>query len=498
MISVLGVSVGASAVRLARPDSVTREDPGHRALPDFRAQVVAAGRELPEDLAAESIGVVLAGGFDSGEVHATGVAYRDEAQAGAVQAAMARQQLGNYQLVPEATAALTVLDASGALGHHSTLVFYDLGSSGLTVSVVDRDTGAVVESTRTDTVSGDLFDRLIRDNQLVNKRISTPLDAASSIALDLRCREAKERLSTGGAVAVPGDGGLLLLSRDVFDSLIGVTVESSARLARDVIARSGRIPDAVVLTGGGARIPLVRAVLESWLSLPVIVPEHPELVAAQGAALLAQQRQQAPGGVTVLPPPAEPFAASVGSTAAGPYAAIPADQASPPPILPGESDAAVARQAPGASGGHSSGPSSTPSWLSAAAPPPSQRVAKPQIRGAALAGGALAVIALIGLGLGYGSNFLNSTEGTSQPVTTQPKTQAPAVTEMATPSPAAPPPPSTTEVADQPATASRIQVPDPEPEPEPLPPPPPPLFPGLPQIQLPPLQLPPLPRIPGT
>ncbi|MDV7357701.1 Hsp70 family protein [Rhodococcus oxybenzonivorans] len=487
MSSVLGVSVGASAVRLARPDSVTREDSGHRVLPDFRAQVVAAGRELPEDLAAESIGVVLAGGFDNREVHATGVAYRDEAQAGAVQAAMARQQLGNYQLVPEASAALTVLDAAGALGDHSTLVFYDLGSSGLTVSVVDRETGAVVESTRTDTVSGDLFDRLIRDNQLVNKRISTPHDAAASHALDLRCREAKERLSVGGAVAVPGDGGLLLLSRDVFDSLIGVTVESSARLARDVIARSGRIPDAVVLTGGGARIPLVRAVLESWLALPVIVPDHPELVAAQGAALLAQraQQQQAPGGVTVLPPP------GVDATMS-PYAAVPAG----PTVLPLDyDDASVPRQAPGPSGGRSSGLSSTPSWLSAAAPPPSQRVAKVQIRGAALAGGALAVIALIGLGLGYGSTLLNSTEGTSQPVTTQPKAP-PAVTEMATPSLTAPPPPPTEVVEEPAATASRIQIP--EPEPEPPPPPPAPVFPGLPQFQLPPLQLPPLPRIPGT
>ena len=494
MSSVLGVSVGASAVRLARPDSVTREDSGHRMLPDFRAQVVAAGRELPEDLAAESIGVVLAGGFDNREVHATGVAYRDEAQAGAVQAAMARQQLGNYQLVPEASAALTVLDASGALGDHSTLVFYDLGSSGLTVSVVDRETGAVVESTRTDTVSGDLFDRLIRDNQLVNKRISTPHDAAASHALDLRCREAKERLSVGGAVAVPGDGGLLLLSRDVFDSLIGVTVESSARLARDVIARSGRIPDAVVLTGGGARIPLVRSVLESWLALPVIVPDHPELVAAQGAALLAQQaqQQQAPGGVTVLPPPAETFGPFVGSTVS-PYAAVPAGPAVPPLEY---DDASFARQAPGPSGGRSSGLSSTPSWLSAAAPPPSQRVAKVQIRGAALAGGALAVIALVGLGLGYGSTLLNSTEGTSQPVTTQPKAKPPAVTEMATPSPTAPPP-TPTEVVEEPAaTASRIQIP--EPEPEPPPPPPAPVFPGLPQFQLPPLQLPPLPRIPGT
>ncbi|REE72992.1 Hsp70 protein [Rhodococcus wratislaviensis] len=472
MSSVLGVSVGASAVRLARPDSVNRDDAGSRLVPDFRAQVVAAGRDLPEELAAESIGVVLAGAPDAGQVHATGVAYRDEAQAGAVQAAMARQQLANYQLVTEAAAALKFLDVSGALGAHATLVFYDLGSSGLTVSVVDRASGEVVETVRTDTVSGDVFDRLIRDNQLENNRIEEPGDAAAGVALDLRCREAKERLSTGGAVAVPGDGGLLLLSRDVFDALIGVTVESSARLARDVVTRSGRAPDAVVLIGGGARIPLVRSVLQSWLGLPVVVPDHPELVAAQGAALLAQQ---------VVPPPAE------------------VAKVLPPPSTPQSAPDAVVstHQAPSTTVARTGAPSSTPSWLSAAAPPPSQQVAKPQIRGAALAGSALAVVAVIGLGLGYGKNLLARTEGSSQPVTTQLTPESPVVTEVATPSPTTVPPSPTSAAVEAPVqTASQIRIP--EPAPAPPPPPPPPLFPGLPQIQLPPLQLPELPRFPGT
>ncbi|UDG99045.1 Hsp70 family protein [Rhodococcus opacus] len=480
MSSVLGVSVGASAVRLARPDSVNRDDAGSRHIPDFRAQVVAAGRDLPEELAAESIGVVLAGAPDAGPVRATGVAYRDEAQAGAVQAAMARQQLVNYQLVTEASAALKFLDVSGALGDHATLVFYDLGSSGLTVSVVDRATGEVVETVRTDTVSGDVFDRLIRDNQLENKRIEEPGDAAAGLALDLRCREAKERLSTGGAVAVPGDGGLLLLSRDVFDALIGVTVESSARLARDVIAKSGRTPDAVVLIGGGARIPLVRSVLQSWLGLPVVVPDHPELVAAQGAALLAQQ---------VVPPPAE-----VARVLPPPHYT---PQHIPETAVSTGFDAAVSHQAPSATVARTGAPSSTPSWLSAAAPPPSQQVAKPQIRGAALAGSALAVVAVIGLGLGYGKNLLARTEGSSQPVTTQLTTESPVMTEVATPSPTTLPPPPTSEAVEAPIqTASQIRIP--EPEPAPPPPPPVPVFPGLPQIQLPPFQLPELPRFPGT
>ena len=87
---------------------------------------------------------------------------------------------------------------------------------------------------------------------------------------------------------MPGEGRLLLLSQDGFDSLIVGPVETSARLTREVIRRSGRLPDAAVLIGGGAHIPLVTSVMESWLDLPVIVPAQPELVAAEGAALLAR------------------------------------------------------------------------------------------------------------------------------------------------------------------------------------------------------------------
>ncbi len=194
MTSVLGVSVGASAVRFACHDAVTLE------TPIFQSRSVTATLERPEELAAESIGTVLAERDETDEVQAIGVAYQDEAQAGAVQAAMARLKIGNFQLVPEVTAALQMLEMSGELGDHSTLVFYDLGSSGLTVTVVDRDTGMVLSSARSDQISGDLVDRLICDNQLELHRFAHPADAAATLALAARCRDAKEQLSTNGAV----------------------------------------------------------------------------------------------------------------------------------------------------------------------------------------------------------------------------------------------------------------------------------------------------------
>ncbi|XGU19418.1 hypothetical protein ACETU7_31200 [Rhodococcus sp. 3Y1] len=70
--------------------------------------------------------------------------------------------------------------------------------------------------------------------------------------------------------------------------MVVTSVEAFAREIREVIATSGRNPDAILLIGGGARIPIVRATLAAWLECPLIAPEQPELVTAQGAALIAE------------------------------------------------------------------------------------------------------------------------------------------------------------------------------------------------------------------
>ncbi|MFE7418316.1 Hsp70 family protein [Rhodococcus sp. NPDC057529] len=402
MTSVLGVSVGASAVRFACHDAVSLE------TPTFQSRSVTATLERPAELAAESIGTVLAERDEADEVEAIGVAYQDDAQAGAMQAAMARLQIGNFQLVPEVTAALQMLEMSGELGDHATLVFYDLGSSGLTVTVLDRDTGMVLSSARSDQISGDLVDRLICDNQLELHRFAHPADAAAAFALAARCRDAKEQLSSNGAVCMPGEGGLLLLSQDTFDSLIVGPVETSARLTREVIRRSGRVPDAAVLIGGGAHIPLVASVMESWLDLPVIVPAQPELVAAEGAALLAL-----PTFDEFLVPLPQPE-----------HEPEPAHE----PELELEPEPEPETQALWASSPHSN----------------SDEVIAParKRRGLVLAG--VGVVAAVGLGLGFGIDLLQGSEEDAQPAATE----APAAQQ------AAPPQPTTTAEVPAPVEAA--------------------------------------------
>lgn len=391
MSSVLGVSVGAGAVRMARPH--TANPHGHVEAHSFDLQTIPVAEQSVEELAAEAIGVTLE---TTPDITATAIAYRGEQHARAVRAAMARQQLTNYELVPEVVAALEFAQSTGDIRGISSLVVYDLGSSGLTVSVVDTQSREVRHSERTSDISGDYLDSLIREQQIASGRIAHPPDAAGLATLDGLCREAKEQLSTNTAVALPSEQGLVLLAQENFESLIMLAIESSARMARDVITRSDHPVHGVLAIGGCARIPLVARVLERWMGVPVIVPESPETVVARGAALLARP---------VLPEPVVVPAAALD-------------------------------------------PELSPAWLSA---PPKRR--KREISGAVLTVSALAVVAAIGLGLGYGPQVLqrdSHSEGSpSAPTTTSPRTTnlapqiavAPATpTESAAESVAAPPP----------------------------------------------------------
>ncbi|MEU7630307.1 Hsp70 family protein [Nocardia sp. NPDC049220] len=367
---------------------------GHVAPHSFDVQTIPVVEQSVEELTAEAIGVVLE---STPGIGATAIAYRSEQHARAIRAAMARQQLTNYELVPEIAAALEFAQSTGDIRGITSLVVYDLGSSGLSVSVVDTQTREVRHSERTSDISGDYLDSLIREQQIASGRIAHPPNAAGLAELDALCREAKEQLTSNTAVALPSEQGLVLLAQENFESLIMLAIESSARMARDVIVRSDRPVHGVLAIGGCARIPLVAKVLERWMGVPVVVPDSPETVMARGAALLARPIR------TAAPTASQP----------------------------------------------SSNDELSPAWLSA----PAAR-GKREISGAVLTVSSLAVIAAIGLGLGYGPQVLerdsHSSEG-SPPAsaTTAPRTTvidpqiavAPGTTtESAHESAAAPPP----------------------------------------------------------
>lgn len=268
MSSVLGVTAGTSAVRIVRPIDPDAPSAG------YQFQVVETRRDDPARLAAQTVGVLVQAGIAGESVERAGLVYRDAAEAERLRAAMAEQGLDRYRLVGESEAALTYLRATGELTA-DVAVLYDLGASGLTVTVADRSTGAV-HTERTGAVAGRLFDDAVRLHLLGSDGVWRPDDPQDEEFV-AQCRAAKEQLSGSDAVAVPGTAGVILMSLETFEPLITPLVEASARFVRDVVQRSGARPETIVLLGGGAHVRLVRRVLETWTKLPVVVPHEPEL-----------------------------------------------------------------------------------------------------------------------------------------------------------------------------------------------------------------------------
>ncbi|AHD21145.1 molecular chaperone [Rhodococcus pyridinivorans SB3094] len=462
------MTVGESAVRVVRPVDRTTPTAG------FQFQVVETGKDDPARLAAGTLGVLFQTGVAGDPIERVGLVYRDQAQGERLRAAMAVEHIDRYLLVSEPEAAVTYLQATGELGSN-TAVFYDLGDAGLTVTVVDLVSREVLAE-RTDSIGGRVFDNVIRDHQLDTNGVWRPDDPATDDELSAQCREAKEKLSQSETVAVPGAAGVVLMSRETFDPLIAQCVESSAQFVHQVISRAGRNPEAVVLLGGGAHIPLVQEVLRSWLGLPLVVPHEPELVLAKGGALAAAQPATSqPVSTLTRIVPGQPPSTS-------------ADTEQIPVV------AAAAAAPTAAATGAESADAKKPWWSSLAGRGPS--VSGRQISGAGIAGTALAVVAVIGVALstGFTSSSTDETSPTQSyiPTTTNPPRQnpAPAVapTQVTT----------TTTVEQEPAPTTHSPRPVP-PAPEP-PPAPPPTIPGLgvPVPTLPPLptiELPPLPQI---
>lgn len=290
MTVLLGVSMGAHAVRMALPRNGAAAAPSRqtsrRTGPQqlfFKNQVIDTVDDDVEYLAAESIGAVAA---ESEPSMATGVAYRDAHQADTLHRALEHRHLNNYHLVHEVEAVVEYLVASGEASGYGTVALFDLGSSGLNVSVVDLAARRVFVTRRSSEFSGDHFDDILRDNQL--ERLGKSRDAADIELFSRRCRVAKERLSSNDAVCLPDASGMILLSRETYETLIEDEVDRAIEFAREVMI-SAHVPiDAVVLIGGSSRTPLIRTRVGPSLELPALAPNEPESVAARGAALSAR------------------------------------------------------------------------------------------------------------------------------------------------------------------------------------------------------------------
>ncbi|WP_433728710.1 Hsp70 family protein [Nocardia sp. CA-129566] len=220
-------------------------------------------------------------------------------------AALDRAGLREVTLVPEPTAAARWLEAAhGPLGDGAVVV-YDLGASGLTVSVVRTGVAAAVLGAplRTTDVAGAEFDLLTMRYVLANALRGNDFDPFDPVverelsALRDRCRYAKEELSTNTATVVPvrlnpadHDAENIRLVRGELEDLLRGPLLTSIDLIRDAIHRAGLdIGDIgrVLLTGGGGAIPLVAELVSTEFGLPVVAAPEPKFTSALGAAELA-------------------------------------------------------------------------------------------------------------------------------------------------------------------------------------------------------------------
>jgi hypothetical protein len=227
------------------------------------------------------------------QLNGIAVAYRDREQTHSIRSAVGTQRR-DLRLVPESAAALRYLQHTGDVARLETVGICDFGATGLTVSVMDQVDGSMLESQRTELISGNAIDELVyhllaRRHNLGGDRGRRP----NRGMLTIRGRTAKEHLSTAAAVTIDHVAGRPVeLTRDDLEHLISGLLHEAAVFVGKVLANAPRRPELLAMIGGGANIPAVSATLVHQLGIPVLAVDEPEAAIAKGAALIADSTQQ--------------------------------------------------------------------------------------------------------------------------------------------------------------------------------------------------------------
>nr|WP_296777617.1 Hsp70 family protein [Rhodococcus sp. (in: high G+C Gram-positive bacteria)] len=292
----IGVSTGIEVVCATL---VIQEDDGTRSI-EYRT--VSADSEVNTDIGDLVVSAVelmasLAPSPEGQGAHtharrepdAIVVAHRTSAHAASIRSAFSHSHRRVF-LVSESDAAHAFLEDSGLVARYGTVAVVDVGASGTTASVIDAHSGAVQAAERTAHFSGDVINRLVKDlvhgTSTAEKSVRDDLRDDRGIG-SARYRSVKEHLSAHESAEVGGVGGTASVDRAAFDEAIRPYAVSAAQFTSRVSTSSTGAPEAVVLIGGGAKIPVVGAVFGNTLGIPVIAPGEPDTILAKGAAYLA-------------------------------------------------------------------------------------------------------------------------------------------------------------------------------------------------------------------
>ncbi|RRO15094.1 Hsp70 family protein [Saccharopolyspora rhizosphaerae] len=223
-----------------------------------------------------------------------------------VQQALGQLGITDVTMVPEPVAVALDYASKQRVEEQHPLVVANVGGSGFDATVLrrrHRSFEVVGSPLNTDHPSGqDLDDEVFG---LVREQFSTQLAAldatdrdhrAALAALRAECVRAKEALSHQAGVSLwvdlPGVRTEFGLSRGRYEQLARPHLERVPELISQAVQSASLRQDdveTIVLAGGTARTPLLKQLVAERLQTPPLVDVAPELTAASGAALAAQQ-----------------------------------------------------------------------------------------------------------------------------------------------------------------------------------------------------------------
>ncbi len=190
-------------------------------------------------------------------------------------------ETSTIRMVGEGAALLAYARSVDVLADARALLVLDLGRYGTSAFTLDVAAGQVTRSARRAALSGEVLDDVV-ERLVMSKGILPPaqgIDAEREYRAFFR--ELKELISSSAGVRAPGNGPMLLTREEFEEAVTSTLLQTLAWAAPDE-------PDAVLLIGGQARIPLVKALVEQEWTVPLVLPDSPNSVIVEGAALEAQ------------------------------------------------------------------------------------------------------------------------------------------------------------------------------------------------------------------
>ncbi|EID14480.1 Hsp70 family protein, partial [Mycolicibacterium phlei] len=223
-------------------------------------------------------------------------------------------------VVPDSLAALAALRNSPGLPSAGVVVLCDFGGSGTSITLADAaaNFAPIGETIRYPDFSGDQIDQLLLNHVLAGLADAGGADpagtaAVSSLArLRAEARLAKERLSAETATVVraelPNATTDVRVTRTELEQLIAAPLDGALTAIEEALHRNNIPPAniaAVATVGGGANIPLVTQQLSTRLRAPVVTTQQSQLLAATGAALMADAAGEADAPTGLAPAAAD-------------------------------------------------------------------------------------------------------------------------------------------------------------------------------------------------